>query len=389
MNLLSCLLGKRCLEGPPPLDLEQSRLVADAWQGLDPHQMWDVHAHLAGVGDGGSGIWVHPRMQNLGHLSPLSMLMLRLYQRAGCTHLAPGRQDHAYWQRLESLVDAFPPGVKIILLAFDYFYREDGCCDPMAGTFYVPNEWARQLAAKRPDRFGWMASIHPYDPYWEKKLHLISQWQPGPLAIKWLPQSMGIQPDSARCFGFYQALAQLNLPLLTHCGDEKATHGDAPADWNAPSRLAMALDTGVRVIVAHCASLGGAKGKQDKMGYFGEFMTMMDNPRWKNLLFGDISATLLVNRRPEILPTLLSRVDLHPRLLYGSDYPLPAACFISVAQQLQRGLIHKKQAEILQQILPYNPLLFHFLLVRWLNYQGIGFSPQVFHTDRFFSPFKN
>ena len=43
--------------------------------------------------------------------------------------------------------------------------------------------------------------------------------------MKWLPPSMGMDPASARYDAFYQRMAALGLPLISHAGDEHATKG--------------------------------------------------------------------------------------------------------------------------------------------------------------------
>ena len=62
-----------------------------------------------------------------------------------------------------------------------------------------------------------------------------------------------------------------NLPLISHAGLERAVLGREAHDFGNPLRLRRALDAGVRVVVAHCASLGedrdldrGAKGRTSK-----------------------------------------------------------------------------------------------------------------------------
>ena len=53
-----------CLASLPPR-LARHELVRAAWDGLDPAQVWDCHAHLVGTGDSGSGIVVNPQMESL------------------------------------------------------------------------------------------------------------------------------------------------------------------------------------------------------------------------------------------------------------------------------------------------------------------------------------
>jgi mannonate dehydratase len=62
---------------------------------------------------------------------------------------------------------------------------------------------------------------------------------------------MGIDPSSPRCDAFYEAMARLNIPLLSHAGGEVALPSHVTQDVNNPLWLRRALDHGVRVIVAH------------------------------------------------------------------------------------------------------------------------------------------
>src|SRR4030095_2793026 len=121
-------------------------------------------------------------------------------------------------------------------------------------------------------------------------------------------------------------LARTGIPLLTHAGHESAVDA-AAQDLGNPLRLRRALDHGVRVIVAHCATRGsgvdldrGSSGP--RVPNFALFGRLMDEARYGALLHGDISAIVQRTRAAEALPALLVRADWHPRLLWGSDYPL-------------------------------------------------------------------
>jgi hypothetical protein len=61
----------------------------------------------------------------------------------------------------------------------------------------------------------------------------------------------------------------------------------------------------------------------------------MGEQRYAGLLFGDISAINLRNRDLGVIRHLLEREDWHPRLLFGTDYPLPGILPL-VSRQLAR-----------------------------------------------------
>ena len=48
--------------GKLPGSLAQHELVRAAFDGIDARALWDVHAHLLGTGDSGSGCSVHPSL---------------------------------------------------------------------------------------------------------------------------------------------------------------------------------------------------------------------------------------------------------------------------------------------------------------------------------------
>jgi mannonate dehydratase len=245
------------------------------------------------------------------------------------------------------------------------------------------------LAAEHEERLEWIASIHPYRGDGIEALDRAVEQ--GARAVKWLPSAMGIDPSSSLCDRFYKRLAQYDLPLLTHAGDEQAVAGVDDQRLNNPLLLRRALDHGVRVIVAHCATMGvnrdvdrGPDGPESEN--FSFFERMMDEPRYENVLFGDISGITQINRIGRPLKTLLSRREWHKRLLYGSDHPLPGVMpLFSMPQMVSAGFISDHDARILSELRRHNPMLFAFALAHRLQWQGQRFSREVFETRRFFT----
>jgi mannonate dehydratase len=376
-----------CRPGPIPDKLLQHDLVLAAWAGIDPDLLWDCHVHLIGTGDSGSGLWVNPDMQSPGH--PVQWLQRAFYLNASCTQ-DNGNSDVQYVERLSGLHQQMPAGNKLMLLAFDYFHDENGQRKPEASAFYTPDEYAASLAAAHPDRFEWIASIHPYRQDAVRALQRAADH--GARAVKWLPPAQGMDPAASLCDPFYEAAARLDIPLLVHAGAELAVHGGNTEDYGNPLRLRRPLEHGMRVIVAHCASLG--QGKDLDVGPDGPalpsfelFSRMMNEPQYEGLLFGEISAVTQINRVDNVLADLLDRQEWHARLLNGSDYPLPGILPLFSLKLLQRrGFISKDEADVLSSIRDYNPLLFDFVLKRTLRLNGnsLGFEP--FQTRRFFDP---
>ena len=366
-----------------PSGLLDSPWLRQAWAGIDPAQLWDCHVHIAGLGDGGSGIVVGPQLSSMLH--PLHYAQRLFYMNAGCAHDAPGKVDSAYVARLLNLCDAMPDGFKVMLFAFENFHDARGDVHPEHSAFFVPNAWVAKLAKDFPTRFEWVASIHPYRQAAVDDLKMAIA--NGARAVKWLPAAMGMDPADARCDAFYRVLAASGLPLIVHCGEEKAVKGSNTQAYGNPLRLRRALDAGVKVVVAHCASLGEDldDGGQQRSS-FDLFIKLMAEPRAAGLLHGDISAITQRNRKPAVIRTLLERTDLHDRLLHGSDYPLPGILPLTSTRSLARaGLLPKAALGDLGVLREHNPLLFDFVLKRLLNWQGHSFSAAVFNTRRLFA----
>jgi mannonate dehydratase len=366
-----------------PEPLLDSPWLRQVWDGLDPAQVWDCHVHLAGLGDGGSGIELGPQLASPLH--PINYAQRLFYMNAGCAHDAPGKVDQAYVARLLNLCDAMPAGFKVMLFAFERFHDGKGTPHPEHSAFFVPNAWAAKLAGDFPARFEWVASLHPYRADAVDRLR--AAVSDGARAVKWLPAAMGMDPADSRCDAFYRALAESGTPLIVHCGEEKAVEGSDTQLFGNPLRLRRALDAGVRVVVAHCASLGSDLDDDGKLRpSFELFLKLMAEPRAKDLLHGDISAIAQHNRKPAIIRTLLERGDLHDRLLHGSDYPLPGILpLTSPAGLAKEGVLPAGAVNDLEILRQHNPLLFDFSLKRLLNWQGHSFSPTVFKTRRLFA----
>jgi mannonate dehydratase len=373
-----------------PRHLAEHELVKAAWEGLDPAHVWDCHSHLIGTGDSGSGIEVHPDTDSL--LDPAQYARRLFFLNAGCAHEAPGNVDRTYVERMHNLLDGMRPGVKLLLFAFDRAYGEDGRALPERTTFYVPDTYARDTARRHPQYFEWAASIHPYRD--DCVAALEAARRDGARAVKWLPAAMGMDPASPRCDRFYAALARTGLPLISHAGLERAVLGTDTQDYGNPLRLRRALDAGVRVVVAHCASMGqdrdldrGANGPP--VDSFELFARMMGEKRYEGRLFGDISAVTQLNRAGPALAQVVERADWHPRLLNGSDYPLPGVMPIfSVDFLVSLGLVEAAAGPVLKEIRSHNPLLFDFVTKRSLRSNGRRLPNSVFETRRFFEPIR-
>ncbi len=368
-----------------PEHLRGHELVRAAWDGLTASQVWDAHAHLLGDGKSGSGCWISPKMRSFFY--PQQFLQRKFFENGACANDDDGGLDESYLARLANLIDEFPTGSGMMLFAFDHTHAQDGSKDLSRAAFYVPNRYALNIAKRFPTRFRAVASVHPYRG--DALTALADAKREGAVAVKWLQSAMGIDPASPLCDKFYEALKLHNLPLITHAGHERAVKGAHEQHFGNPLRLRRPLDHGVKLIVAHCASMGedrdldrGPNGKY--VSCFGLFERLMDDKQYENNLLADISATPQTNRAA-VIEKIIERDHWHPRLLNGTDYPLPGVVpLFSVDRLVERSWLTKSEGGVMKEIREYNPVLFDFVLKRTLRVNGKKLSNTVFETARHF-----
>ena len=355
-------------------------LIKRAFEEIDPARLVDYHTHIAGIGTSGTDTFVNPKM--LTWRRPFHRLKFKIYLSAGA--VADIEQaDEQMIERLVSLIRSIENHGKHRLLAFDKNYRRDGTPNLDKTEFYVANDYVFAVAERHSDLFEPVISVNPYRPDALEELERGAQL--GARMVKWLPNSMGIDPSDGLCDPFYRKMKELNLALLSHGGDEKAVDTKEDQRLGNPLLLRRALDHRVKVIVAHCAGLGDNEDIDDparkRVSNFDLFLRLMTDKRYEGLLFADISAMTQYNRAGRPLRTILQREDLHERLVNGSDYPLPAVNFlIRTGTLVKQGYISTEERASLNEIYDYNPLLFDFVLKRTMKLPGTEkhLPPSVF-----------
>ena len=197
-----------------------------------------------------------------------------------------------------------------VVLAFDAVHDAAGRRDAARTHFEVGNDYVRDVTRKyRGLLYG--ASIHPYRRDAVSELERVTK--DGAVLIKWLPITQDIDPADARCFPFYEALAHLKVPLLSHTGWERTlpTANDRVAD---PALLRPALERGVTVIMAHC----GTRSFFGESCHVDSFMRMARE--WE-YCYGDTSALNLPTRAYG-WRRLLEDDVVREKLVHGSDWPI-------------------------------------------------------------------
>ena len=343
------------------------RLIDVVYQGIDPARLVDYHTHIIGLGTDGSGAFVSPRTKDWLSLERWKFLIYA--SASGIKNIE--QADQEYVARLVRLARGIQRRGKYRILAFDKHYKPDGTVDPGKTNFYIPNEYIFRLTEQYPDIFLPAISVHPYR---RDALAELEKWaRLGVKIVKWLPNAMGIDPSSSLADPFYRKMKEHGMILLSHTGEEQAVEAQEDQRLGNPLLLRPALDHGVRVIMAHTASLGSCEDLDNsgerKLPCFDLAIRLMGEAKYDRLLFAEISAMLQFNRMPGPFATLLKRRDLQPRIVNGSDYPLPEInALIHTRSMARAGFITDEERAQLNEIYDYNPLLFDFVLKRTMRH---------------------
>ncbi len=372
-----------------PLGEAAAAFASKTLEGLDRARIWDTHVHLVGLGAGNTGCTINPEMRS--HWHPIKRFQYDVYA-SGVGLRNEATADADYFKRLMQLHRETNPLGKLVLLAFDHYVDENGNERPERSPFHTPNEYVLTMSLVHGNLVAG-GSVHPYRK--DAVARLDKTIDAGAVAIKWLPNAMGIDLDSPLCDPFYRRLAETGVPLITHAGKEYAVHAQGGQDPGNPLRLRRALDAGVHVVVAHCASLGSFPDTDDpspqrgNLRSFDLFMRLFTDKQYEKNLSADISTLTHIHHSMDPLRELLRAPELHPRLFYGSDYPMPALrIMVSTRRLVAAKLLGADDRTICDEIYESNPLLADLLLNRLLRVEEDGttyrFSDEVFHTDRLF-----
>lgn len=270
----------------------------------------DIHVHAAGAGFGRSGCFIGKTL--------LRSWKFPWYLRG--FGLSPGelasRGDRASVEAIAGLVTDSSRVAAAVVLALDGVIS-GGRLDTGRTQLFVPNDFVHRETG-RHDCLLFGASVNPYRR--DACEILKEQVARGAVLVKWIPSIQGIDPSDPGIDGFYETLAGLGIPLLTHTGHERALPGsrEGLAD---PALLERALGAGVTVIAAH-ASIPGMYGGEDGLGRLTRLMAVYPN------LFADLSSLTQINK-PGGLAKALSSSCLAGRLVHGSDFPLIATPLVS------------------------------------------------------------
>lgn len=387
LMLTGCEMIYRAIGGafeanPPTLNEaispEAMELIADSLEGLDRKNgalLADFHIHHISRE-------LHPSWMSWRF--PFRRMRTNIFMYAAGVRLGETVEDD-YIARVVELAQDFPEGTRMYLYALDRHHDASGMPQQDHTPLYVSNESVNKVAQQHPDLFVPVISVHPYR---DDAVERLRYWaERGCRHVKWLPNSMGINPAEKRVRAFYNAMRELDMVLLSHTGHEHAVEA-ADQSLGNPLLLRAALDARVRTVALHAASDGTCDDldcpDRSRLPCFDLFIRMMDEPAYDGLLFGEISAVTFFNHLSEPLRVLLERDDLHHRLVNGSDYPICAVnIVIQTSSLVRKGFLDSDERRLLNEIYRANPLLFDLLVKRRVRHPETG---QRFADDVFLVP---
>ena len=220
---------------------------------------------------------------------------------------------------------------RYVLLAFDAFHDDAGELTrlPVRGRdpgndIYTSNSLIRDLCRRRPDRFLFGASVHPYRERALKNMEEVVA--AGACLLKWLPVHHNIDARDPRTIAALRHCRALGLPVLVHYNEEFTLASNRPRQLALAPFLQTLHELRRRgdlptVILAHVATPVTPLGTRR---WFEMACSALAGDFANAPLYADISALTAFGKIP-FLRRLVRRQDLHRKLLFGSDFPIPIA----------------------------------------------------------------
>lgn len=225
------------------------------------------------------------------------------------------------------------PIERYVLLAFDAYHDDEGRRPPpprrrgeRGSDIYTSNSLVRAACRRRPDRFLFGASVHPYRE--DAPACIEEVFAAGACLLKWLPLHQNIDIADPRTRAALRCCARLGLPVLVHYNEEFTLTTQHP-EFRPVGPLLAALRELRRegamptVLVAHVATpVTPLRFRRD----FHLFIEALSGEFADAPLYADVSALTTLGKI-DFLREVVRRQDLHHKLLFGTDFPVPPVLF--------------------------------------------------------------
>ena len=128
---------------------------------------------------------------------------------------------------------------------------------------------------------------------------------------------------------YFRLLSELELPLVIHVGDENSLASNKALE--SIEQLKSPLNLGCRIVCAHMgASSDGTLTalSKDPEKFGANYFTLLGWLREFDGLYADVSALLCINKA-RILPHLKTQTQIHDKILFGTDFPVPFSVILT------------------------------------------------------------
>ncbi len=214
---------------------------------------------------------------------------------------------------------------RVCLFGVDSRLDEQGREIDRDRTVCATTEDTLAVNQRYPDAFIPFFSINPRR---HNALDLIDEYvERGCRGAKFLQNYWAVDLNDERFIPYYEKLVSHGLPLVVHIGSEYTI--DSDARYERIGMLDLPLKCGVTVIAAHMG-LGRINYKfrfwrnlSKQPRYFDDdYFRMLEKLQRHDNLYADISA-ILAPLRARALRHLAAQTDVHHKILFGTDYPVP------------------------------------------------------------------
>ena len=276
--------------------------------GQDNNETLDLHVHLFGVGDNGSGC----RMGKAFSEGRLALLFQHLKSTLGIND--PDKTLDEQYERV--LVDQIRDSAltKAAILSQDAVYDSGGKPDWKATSFFIPNTYLFEVVKRHCELMVACPSINPNRTDAIDELNRCHEL--GAPMLKIHPPTQNVDLLDPKHLPFFRRCQELDMIVMVHTGHEHS----APVFSKylaAPRRLRSCLEAGCTVVACHA----GSGWFFDQPDYLGEFLQLLDRfPK----LWGDTAVLGTAFRFQDFGKLLDAGPTVRDRLLHGSDFPFPA-----------------------------------------------------------------
>jgi predicted TIM-barrel fold metal-dependent hydrolase len=234
--------------------------------------------------------------------------------------------ENPYKEYTESLVRSVRESKyleKIVLFGVDSRFDDHNNVIHNDITVCASNEDVYKLYKSNKDIIVPFFSINPKR---HNALELIDNFSSlGFKGAKFLQNYWGVDTREERYEAYFKKLVEKNIPLIIHIGSESSVHSFK--EQESIEMLRRPLELGVTVICAHMAlsyeprHIFKALSKKET-NFNEEYFILLDMLKEYDNLYADISA-ILTPVRAKVLRHLSQQKEIHHKLLFGTDFPVP------------------------------------------------------------------